>query len=83
MNDALTKVLSYIMGRLREPSSYPAMILILSAIGMHFSPEQKEAIIMIGLFVAGLIGAILPDRVGKNTRAEDVPPAVQPPEKTP
>ena len=78
--ETVWKILNYIGARLKEPSTYPALILVLTAIGHTFSPEQKEAIVVVGIFVAGMIGAALPDRFGKNTRADD-PEKTLPPEK--
>ena len=74
------KVLYYIRDRLKEPSTYPAIVIALTACGAHFTADQKTLVMEIGFFVAGLIGAALPDRIGKNTRADD-PEATHPPVK--
>ncbi len=79
MNDSLQKALAYIAARFKEPSTYVSVALILTAFGRLISPEQQNAIMIIGLFLAGLIGAVLPDRLKQNTRASDAP--VLPPEK--
>lgn len=82
--DTIWKLLYYIRDRLKEPSTYPALVLVLSAIGHTLAPDQKDAIMIVGIFLAGMIGAVLPDRIGKNTRADDpdktLPP--QPPKGT-
>lgn len=80
--DTIWKLLHYVRDRLKEPSTYPAMILVLSAIGHTLAPEQKEAVMVIGIFIAGMIGAILPDRINKQTRADD-PEQTLPPRKEP
>lgn len=73
MNDTACRIVAYLGNRLREPSTYPALILVLTASGAAFTEEQRAAIMAVGMFAAGLIGAALPDRVGKrNDRAEDV-----------
>ena len=82
MNESILKALSYIAARLKEPSTYPAIVLVLIALGRQLSPDQKDAIMVIGLFLAGLIGAVLPDRIGQKTRADDKPPAVPTPDQT-
>jgi len=78
VNESLQKVLAYIAARLKEPSTYPALALVLTACGRLISPAQENAIMIIGLFLAGLIGAVLPDRMKSNTRADDPP---QPPKE--
>ena len=81
MNESMQKALAYIAARFKEPSTYPALVLILIAFGRAVSPEQQNAIMVIGLFLAGLIGAVLPDRMKGNSRADD--PPVQPPKEGP
>jgi hypothetical protein len=71
MNDILTKALTYLVARLKEPSTYTAMTFVLTAFGAAFSPQQQNAILMIGMAAAGLLGAILPDRISTNTRLGD------------
>jgi len=71
MNETLVKLGQYIVARLKEPSTYPAIVLVLTALGRHLSPDEKDAIMIVGLATAGLLGAILPDRMGTRTRAED------------
>lgn len=79
MNDTICRVAAYIGARLKEPSTYPALILALTAGGAVLSAEQREAIMAIGMFAAGLIGAALPDRVGKkNDRVTDPPTQKEP-----
>lgn len=74
MNDTVCRIVTYLGNRLREPSTYPALILVLTASGAAFTEEQRAAIMAVGMFAAGLIGAALPDRVGKkNDRASDPP----------
>jgi hypothetical protein len=85
MNDTLQRILTYIMNRLREPSTYPQIMLMVTAV-THWAvadEASKQQIVMdICLFAAGLIGAILPDRMKSNTRTSDPSPD-QPPKGTP
>ena len=53
---------SYILERVKEPSSWRGLFLILTAIGVPIAPEMAEAIISVGLAVAGLIGVATPDK---------------------
>ena len=52
----------YIMARLSEPSTYRGIVMCLAAFGILISPEQIEAIIFIGLFIVGILGATTPDK---------------------
>ena len=83
MNDALAKALAYIAARCREPSTYPSIMLIAGAIGHWATADavtKQQAVMDICVGIAGLIGAVLPDRMTKNTRADDKP-EVQPPKE--
>jgi hypothetical protein len=52
----------YILARAKEPSSWRGLFLILTAIGVPVAPELAEAIITVGLGIAGLIGVAAPDK---------------------
>ena len=54
-------VLSYLVARLREPSTWRGLVLIATAIGAHLTESQVDQVVQVGLFLAGLIGAALPD----------------------
>lgn len=49
---------SYLIERIKEPSTWRGIILLLTAFGCNISPEQQEAIIMVGLALVGFLGAI-------------------------
>jgi hypothetical protein len=53
---------SYLMARLKEPSTWRGIVLIATACGTAISTTQQEAIVTVGLMVAGLIGAVFPDK---------------------
>ncbi len=75
--ETVWKLLRYIRDRLKEPSTYPAIILILTALGHHLTDEQKNAAIEIGLIVAGLVGAILPDTMKGADNEKTLPPVAK------
>jgi len=52
----------YILARAKEPSSWRGLFLILTAIGVPVAPEMAEAIITIGLGLAGAIGMATADK---------------------
>ena len=57
----MEKTLNYIAARLREPSTWRGLMLILTAFGVHINPEMQNAITTIGLGAAGSIGVLIPD----------------------
>ena len=52
---------AYLLARAKEPSSWRGLILLLTAAGVPIAPGMAEAIITIGLAVAGAIGVAAPD----------------------
>ena len=52
----------YLIARAKEPSTWRGIILILTAAGVPIAPEMQTAIISAGLALAGIIGAITPDK---------------------
>jgi len=57
MNDFLL----YVRERLKEASTWRGLILFATAAGAKFSPEMSEAIITLGVAIAGLIGVATSD----------------------
>ena len=51
----------FIMNRLREPSTWRGLILMLTALGVKLEPQQIEAIVTFGLATVGAIGVFVPD----------------------
>ena len=54
--------MQYIINRLKEASTWRGLAMLLTAFGLHMSPELQEAIIASGVATVGLIGAIFPDK---------------------
>ena len=52
----------YLLARAKEPSSWRGLFLILTAIGVPVAPEMANAIITVGLGVAGAIGVATADK---------------------
>lgn len=52
---------SYVIARLKEPSTWRGIVAILTACGIAISPAQIEAIITVGLMIAGVIGTVFAD----------------------
>ena len=53
---------SYILERMKEPSTWRGLTLLLTALGVPLAPGLSDAIIAAGLGIAGLIGAVMPDK---------------------
>ena len=53
---------SYILERMKEPSTWRGIILLLTAVGVPVAPALADSIISAGLAIAGLIGAVTPDK---------------------
>ena len=53
---------AYVLERLKEPSTWRGIILLLTAVGIPIAPGLSDMIISAGLAIAGLIGAIAPDK---------------------
>lgn len=63
MNEQLVRLRDYAIARLQEPTTWRGLVLVVTAIGgVKAPPEYWEAIITVGLMVAGVIGALVPDR---------------------
>ena len=56
------KARTYLLDRLREPSTWRGIVALLTAFGVALSPDQTAAIVAAGLGLAGAIGALAPDK---------------------
>lgn len=55
-------IITYILNRLREVSTWRGIIMLVAGGWATKNPEQAEAIIPIAIALAGAIGAFLPDK---------------------
>lgn len=53
---------AYVLERMKEPSTWRGLTLLLTALGVPLAPGLSDAIIAAGLGIAGLIGALTPDK---------------------
>jgi hypothetical protein len=51
---------AYVLARLKEPSTWRGVVMMLTALGVPIAPGMADAIIAVGLALAGLIGAVTP-----------------------
>jgi hypothetical protein len=52
---------SYLLERLKEPSTWRGITLLMTALGIPLAPGVADLVISAGLAVTGLIGALTPD----------------------
>lgn len=53
--------MSWLLNRLREPSTWRGIVWLLTVAGWSLRPDQAEAIVTFGITLIGLIGVFLPD----------------------
>ena len=51
----------YLLTRLREASTWRGVVMLVTAAGVALSAAQAEAVIALGMAIAGVIGVFLPD----------------------
>lgn len=54
--------MNYILGRLREPSTYAGIAAILAAFNITIDPGMWGTIVQVCIGLAGLVAAMVPDR---------------------
>lgn len=52
----------YILNRAKEASTWRGIILLLTAVGVPIAPAMAEAIISVGLALAGALGVLTADK---------------------
>lgn len=63
MNARLEALLRYVVEQGKQPSTWRGLIGIVTALfAFNVSPEKAAAIIAVGMFAAGLVGALLSDK---------------------
>jgi len=55
-------MLKFIVDRLQERSTWLGIIAIVTAVGVHLSPEQTEAIAVAGVSIGGAVAAFTADK---------------------
>lgn len=53
---------TYLLERLKEPSTWRGLTALLTAVGVALSPEQINAIISAGLALIGVLGVFTKDK---------------------
>lgn len=58
----MTSLQTYLIERAKEASTWRGIVFIATAGGLTLAPAAQETIITGCLFLAGLIGALVPDK---------------------
>lgn len=53
---------AFLIERLKEPSTWRGIILLITACGVPVAPAMAEQIITIGIAATGLVGIFTPDK---------------------
>ena len=56
-----SKTLRFILARLSEASTIRGILMCATAAGMALKPEVADAIVAVGIALAGLVGVLMPD----------------------
>lgn len=51
----------YVVNRAKEASTWRGVVMLLTAVGLKITPEMADAIIGVGIAVAGAVGVLFPD----------------------
>lgn len=62
MKENVRNTLSFILDRLQEPSTWRGIVLLATAAGAAYSPEDVESIVALGLAIAGAVGVMTRDK---------------------
>jgi len=60
------KIISYLLARMSEASTWRGIVMLLTALGVTVTPEQSNAVIEGGLAATGLIGIFFADNHGND-----------------
>ena len=56
-------LITFVVDRLREPSSYAGFGAVLATAGIHVDDSIVQAVIQVLVSVAGLIAVLMPERI--------------------
>ena len=65
MNARLQAIFAYIVARANESSTWQGVVLVITATGIHLRQDMITAISIVGVGLAGMVGAVFPDKLRK------------------
>lgn len=57
----MMSILSYLVSRLKEPSTYAGLASLLGLVGVNLAPESLTAIISVATAIAAAVAVFVPD----------------------
>jgi uncharacterized membrane protein len=57
--------MNWLIERLKEPSTWRGIVMLVTGFGLALSSEMQEQIITVGISLAGLIGMLTSDKKGQ------------------
>ena len=54
--------MQFVLSRLKEPSTYAGLSVLLSLVGVNLAPEQASAIITTATALAGAVAVFVPEQ---------------------
>ena len=67
--------MTYLLERLKEPSTWRGLFALLTAVGLKLHPEMQEAILTTGLALIGMINVIRKESDAAKPAANPAPVA--------
>jgi len=78
-------MLKFFLARLKEPSTWRGIVMLLTGFGVAFTPDQANAVVAVGVAIVGLIGVFTADQPklppkpeGQPERPSDSQPGTEP-----
>lgn len=53
---------AYVISRLKEPSTWRGIVMLLTAAGVQIQPQMIEVIVSCGMALAGAVGVLTADK---------------------
>src|SRR6218665_3568789 len=70
-DDIMKKLLSFLLSRAYERSTWLGIVSIATALGLTMTELQSEAVIAVGMSIAGVIAAFTGDTKAEDTQADN------------
>lgn len=75
LNGGSANFMTYLLERLKEPSTWRGLFAVLTAVGLKLHPEMQEAILTTGLALIGLINVLRKESDAAKPAANPAPVA--------
>ncbi len=65
--------MNYMLARLAESSTWRGLVMLATALGVKLDPSQMNAIVALGMAVAGAIAVFVPDKKASTDQGNASP----------